>query len=112
MEPLEYEIDPDDTSELVVSGTGEGTLLFGSGECSYQYVVTGQTATAVPGQTCTDETSFGSLLIALVRGTFSTPDGRVADGASEFEIVTTPLSGGGEPQRCTLNGNPHYSKVE
>jgi hypothetical protein len=109
MEPVENP----PTGDVVVSVTGDGGLsLLWLEECDFRYVVAGHTATAVAGQTCEVEREVSRFSTSLLRSTFSTSDGRVADSVFEIGMLITPLVDGLEVQRCTMQWDPRLSKVE
>jgi hypothetical protein len=100
------------TGEFEVVAAGDGRIeTVPSAGCRIAYTVNGSTATAVAGQSCSDQADGSTTVTELVRGSLVTTDGKTAKLDGEYKTTAT-LTPGGAKVSCTLSGSAQLSRVE
>lgn len=90
------------SSDLVLSGS-----LFGTG-CPVKLNVSGDTASATAGQTCTVMDASGTIMINLGSFTFSSSDGKRARAAGN---TTATVTSGGASVTCMQTASADLEKL-
>jgi hypothetical protein len=97
-----------DTTKWVAGTTSDLVQPADSSGCSLRANVSGNTATLLPGQMCTQQTNGSSLTIALSTYTFTVAsDGKTASEQASGTAVLT----GATTADCTYNATVSYTKV-
>jgi hypothetical protein len=101
------ETNPVTSSDVFAKGVSSD--LVQTGDCPIRYSISGNTATAAAGQSCTDNAS--GLTLQLSALTFTTLDGLNGTEAGSGHIMGLVDSTTGAPLTCPFSENATYQKI-
>jgi hypothetical protein len=91
--------DPVTGNETVTKGSASD-LVVSDTNCAFNFSVSGGTATAQPGQSCTTQLSGGTLIETVSSLVFTTSDGKTGHVSGTFNATE---SSGGSSVTCTVS---------